>query len=354
VAGAFLTSTLLSGCLSDRSSQPEGGLGASGAGGESWVEAWDSTYTPSLPTLSELEAALGLTPEQSAVLAPALERWRDDVNECRESIRRRQGGPRHGREGSGGHGLPGGFGDFEPPVLAFLEAVVPVLEPAQITALVDQLPMRRGMDQPRPGRGPHGPGRGHHGMFMMRVLRQLDLNPEQRLAVMERVRDSRQQYHDLRTAFHDGTVTAEEIRDGAKEIRLALEEDLRSILDEEQFTRYQELLGEARAKIADRMLERLPEGIERRAKFLTRILTLTDEQILQVRAALEEAASRREAILIALRDGKIEIEDALYEGYLIEQDTKEAIRALLTPEQLEIFDALRAFLPGCGPFGPRR
>jgi hypothetical protein len=83
------------------------------------------------------------------------------------------------------------------------------------------------------------------------------------------------------------------------------------------------------------------------------VLGLSDDQSAQVTSILEASVAQRRAVLEALAAGTIEIEDALYQGYVIAQDTDAAIRAVLTPDQVTVFDALKKLLPGHrGPHGP--
>lgn len=351
------------GCLqSDRNAAEDAGLAAEVAG-ESWVEAWDSLAPPAVPTLDDLQAALGLTEEQSPVVAEALATWQSAMEAHRAAMQERRGEGRGGA--TGGHGVPGGFGEHEPPMLAFLETVAPVLDSNQVASLANLLETRcnERPDGRRGGYGQggrHGAGRGpgRHGrgpgLFLGRLVHELEgVTDEQRTQIHEALAGKRQEFFELRQAFAEGTISAEELRDEAKALRESIESALQSILTAEQYEALEALVAEHRAELAQRRLDRLEEGVARRLEFLSNVLTLTDDQRAQVSAILEQSVAARRAVLEALRDGTIEIEDALYEGYVIAQDTAGAIRALLTPEQQVIFDSLRRVLPGHrGPCGP--
>jgi len=190
--------------------------------------------------------------------------------------------------------------------------------------------------------------------FLGRLVHELDgVTDEQREQIHEALAGKRQEFFELRQAFAEGTLSAEELHDRAKALRESIESALQSILTGEQYEALEALVAEHRAELAQSRLDRLEEGVARRLDFLSNVLTLTDDQRAQVSAILEQSVAARRTVLEALRDGTIEIEDALYEGYVIAQDTADAIRALLNPEQQVIFDSLRRVLPGHrGPCGP--
>lgn len=357
-----LAATLLGGCLSDADRSTDDAAAAAAAAtatGETWVEAWDASGPPGFPTAAELSAGLSLTDEQAAVVNAALNEWRARMEEQRRRMEQRRN--------SQGHGMPGAFGENEPPMLAFLEAVVPALDTDQVATMAGLLERkhdeagepgmgpgprgsRGGGVRPggRPG-GPGGPGFGGPIGGVLRELRdELDLSADQLTALHDALRASHDTFRDLRRQFRDGSITAEELRDAARDARLALEEQLAEILSAEQYTLLMDTLAEHRTEMIDRRLAHLDEGAARRLEFLTNVLQLDDAQAAQVETVLDDSMDARRAVLEALRDGSIEIEEALYQGYLIAQSTAAAIRDLLTPEQQAVFDALRTLLPGHG------
>ena len=357
---------LAGGCLQSDSTL-EGPALTMGTSGEAWVEAWDPVGPPSVPTVTELDVVLGLSEEQARVAEGALTAWQAEMETWRAAMQARM---HDGRPGPppGGHGLPGGFGEFEPPMLAFLETLVPVLDAEQVGPLAHLLAEKRDQRPPHVGDDGHGhggPGHegGHHGggigmgphgdpgMFLGRILARIDgLTAEQIEQIRIVLEGARPEFHDLRIAFVAGTISAEELRDRARALRERIEASLRSILDVGQFAALEAAIAEHRAEMASRRLATLAQGVARRLEFLAKVLGLTAEQKAMVAAVLEESVAARRAVLEALRDGTIEIEDALYQGYVIATRTANAIRALLTPEQAAILDALKRLLPGhCAP-----
>lgn len=354
-----LAAGVLGGCLTEADRNSSGDTAtAPSATGETWVEAWDASGAPGLPTLDELTASLSLTTEQAAVLQSALQEWARQM-EQRRNVR--------------GHGVPGGFGDFEAPLLRFLESVVPGLDASQVNGLATILEQRReqlGPPEGGPGggggpggpghpggpglHGPGGPGFGGPIADVLRELRdELDLDATQRDALHTLLMDSRETFHALRESFANGEITAEQLRDAAHEARVTLESQLAGILSDDQYTLLMNALATHRTEMATRRLEHLDEGVQRRLDFLTAVLSLDDAQTTQVGVILADSVTQRRALLEALRDGTIEIEDALYQGYLIAESTTAAIRDVLTAEQQAIFDSLKRLLPGNrGPHGP--
>jgi hypothetical protein len=359
----MLAAVLLGGCLSDSDRSADGAAAAAAtASGETWVEAWDASGPPGLPTAAELQSALRLTDEQAATVDAALSRWRTSMEAQRQRMEQRRDGQ--------GHGMPGAFGENEPPMLAFLESVVPVLDTNQVATLAGLLQQTRngagepGMG-PRPGRGPgghgvrpggpggpggpRGPGFGGPIGGVLRELRaELDLDAAQRTALHDALKTSHDTFRALRVSFRDGTITAEQLRDGARDARLALEGQLADILSAEQYTLLTDTLAEHRTEMIDRRLANLEEGAARRLECLRTVLQLDDAQAAQVQSILDGSMDARRTVLESLRDGTIEIEEALYQGYLIAQSTAAAIRDVLTADQQAVFDALRTLLPGHG------
>jgi len=358
----LLAASLMAGCLSDadRSTDDSAAAAAATASGETCVEAWDASGPPGFPTTAELQAALQLTNEQTATVDAALNEWRTRMEE-----QRRQ---REQRRNAQGHGMPGAFGENEPPMLAFLSAVVPVLDAGQVATMAGLLEQKRN-EAGEPGMGPGGPGGpgmrpgggrggpggpggpgfgGPIGRVLHELRDQLDLSADQRTALHDALKESHDTFRDLRQQFRDGTITAEELRDAAHDARVALEEQLADILSADQYTLLMDTLAEYRTEMINRRLANLEEGAARRLEFLQTVLQLDDTQTAQVQSILNDSMDTRRTILESLRDGVIEIEEALYQGYVLAQSTAAAIRDVLTPEQQAVFDALRPLLPGHG------
>ena len=329
----------------------------------------DATAT-GIPTMGEIESALELTPPQAAALQPALATWQSAMEERRARFGDRAGGQRGprgdrgGRRGQGGGFGPGqgrgpgsgqgpGFGqgsganfpEGEPPLQTFLSACADVLETEQFVKLAELISEKRAECQ-SPGRGM----RGGHGapmfMPMMRFARELDLEQEQVQQIRAFVPEIAESARDLFSTYAEGTITLDALRDGIREIRIQIETRLQDILEADQLTQLEELIAEHQAEMAERRLEKIDEGSERKADFLTRVLDLTDAQQEQLGAALAEATARMETLLQAIGAGDVEIEDAITTRIEIREETDTAIRAFLTDEQIAVFDALQELRRG--------
>ena len=350
--------TLGQGCLNDAAdSESAQLLGAPSADGESWVEAWDSTSGPRFPSLDDFVAALSLTEEQQATFSSALSELQSSVKPRRPQGGQGGGGrgPRGGGEGRKPrheHGMPGGFGEGERPVMTFLETVVPALSTEQVDAMADLMQAHRDAqasdgDRPRGRRGP--------GPFLGKIFREvgqdLGVTSDQREAIMTTMKSKRSDFRALRQAFAAGEITAEQLRDDSRALRLEVQGELESILSEEQLAALEAAIAEHRAERTQRRIDNLGGGLDRRVEFLTNVLGLDGGTAAAVRGVLEGSLSERQAVLEALRDGNLDIEEALYRGYTIAQTTIANVASQLSGDAAAKFDALQRLLPGGGRRG---
>jgi hypothetical protein len=359
-AGLVLFSAAFVGCGgSDNDTNSENLIGPEAAAAN-----LGSDLTLGPPDLREVESLLRLTEEQARQLEQALMTWREAMQARRESFpgmgdrgprggdSRRDGGfggerpggwP--GRDvGSGPMAPEGGLEGHEPLHLGFLADCAGFLNQDQFVTLADFLSERQAARREEVRQERERRGHGRMGRGCMRFARELDLTEEQRTEFGEAFRESHEALRSLMKEHADGTLGAEELRSGAGEIREQLSERLTDILDEGQYELLLELMGEARATMAERRLDNLGDGIDRHVELLTRMLDLEEGQALEIKSRLTGLLPRREALLTGIRDGNIQFEDALYESVLIREETIEAIRAPLTEEQRERLDALRPLI----------
>lgn len=129
--------------------------------------------------------------------------------------------------------------------------------------------------------------------------------------------------------------------DGAswQERRAAVREQLAAILTPAQMERFEAMHSGRREAGLDRMMARLSERLD-----------LHSSQVEPVREVLEQSFSDMREQMRALRseqDGEVRDRRALREAMVTERDriaaaTREQLEGILTPEQLEQFDGLRA------------
>jgi len=354
VAGIAVFSLALTGC----------GETEAQSGAESTVAprtAAMTTDVPGPPTLEELQATLELTAEQSAALSVPLSEWQDAAaaRQAGRAERRSQRQRGQGHADGGAHTerraarmSEGG----ESPMLTFVTESATVLEHDQYVQLITYLGERRDAHREsfdpsdRGGGQGRGHGRGKAGMGMMRAL---DLTTDQRDQLHDAMGPMRESGREAREAHANGTISAEALRDRMSEARQAMESALNTILTDEQLARRQELMTERHQKMSERKLEHQEDRVSSRVERLTELLQLTDDQQAGLRDALAGFEPRSRALITALGNGEMAPEEAHYEMTKIREETTTAIRALLTPEQIEIFDALETLKPGPGA-GPGR
>ncbi len=333
-------SIALIGCNSDSESLPTEGA----------VSAEMMAATPP-PSVDELQDALDLRPEQVEPLRAALTRWQESMVACASP--RERGGGRRGDGRGADRGRRGGerSDQCEPadrdamiaPMVDFLAECNRILDAEQLAGLATLLRERR-----RAGRGEdHQTGRrGGCGRMLAPLPEELELTDEQRTEWRAACEAGCVAVRELRAAFAAGEVTDEELAAGLATIRAQRDEQLQEILTAEQYARLQELRCERQASMAMRMSEHLAAAHERQLEHLTRILDLTEEQEQQIVAIHAAALPGVEEILARVQDCTITMREAAPELQALRQETTAAIRAVLTPEQAVVFDAIRELMNG--------
>lgn len=350
---ALLTALLVGGgCSESEVDSDSSALVAPSAGAE--ASLW-------MPTLSEIEAATGLTPGQRDGLAPAFLRWREAVRPHMEAS---QSGLRKGRGARFAEG--GEVPDHERPFLDLVEECARVLEPEQFVNLAEFLAERREAHRQTVAERRHGGfGRGRGGGFPGRhfgpgegpgqrfeeMAEELDLTHEQGSQAQAALEEHHEAMRALHTERVEGNLDRDTFRERALELRNELKAKLQGILDSSQLERMEERRAERQAQMAERREARLDRMVEHRTGFLSRVLDLSDSQEQQVGEIIESAREDQRALTECLRAGEIEPEEAREQMGEIRDSTASAIRELLTPEQQVLFDALQDLVPGPGRWG---
>jgi hypothetical protein len=292
--------------------------------------------------LSELPGELNLTPAQSTELATALDQLKSE--------RASRGGSRHPqsrrgflarREARRGEAERLRQGPPEPPMIAFLEDCSKILSPDQFTTLADYLVQRRQTMRPQSG---EMAGRFAKGMTEHAAGR-LGLTDDQRARMESVLRQHADQGREIWQSLDAGTITAEQARDQAKTLRQDLEKEAQTILTERQWAKVQQFRTQRRGSAVEQRSGNLEQNLDRRAEFTSRILGLTADQTAQVRQILLGTMPARQGVLERAGSEALAPEDAAYEVWQIEKTAVSQIRALLTPEQAQRFDALVKLLP---------
>jgi hypothetical protein len=289
--------------------------------------------------LSDLPSDLNLSTEQKTGMQAALERLRQD----RQRMRGAMGRGKDRRHPDAGPPS----GDRQPPLFAFLESSSQILNADQFLILARFLSDRREAHA-----GPTGPAMrgGFRGGLPGRAAQALGLTADQQESLRATIEAHAAQGRDLWQSLVDEKIPAEQARAQARTIAADLKAEVQKILTAEQWAKVEAFRQTMRERIGDRKHDNADHGGSRHAEFLGRILNLSDEQLAQVKAALDQAAPRRQAVLEQLKSGSVGPEEIPILMWQIQKETSAEIRALLTPEQAARYDALRDLLP----LGPGR
>jgi hypothetical protein len=93
-------------------------------------------------------------------------------------------------------------------------------------------------------------------------------------------------------------------------------------------------------------------GIEDRLDFLVKVLGLDGAQRAEVETILSHAHEQVKALLESIKSGSVDREAAREARPQIHKEVDAAIRDVLTPEQLELWEALGELHPTDHRFGP--
>jgi Spy/CpxP family protein refolding chaperone len=199
-----------------------------------------------------------------------------------------------------------------------------------------------GFGGPRPG--PGGPGMGAAGIGP-KIAQQLGLSDAQKSQIQNYLKDSRSQLEVLR---NDTTLTPDQRRTQAQQIRQTTKDKVQSVLTPDQQTQLAQLRTQAQQKaqarreqFVDQRLARMTSRLGLNANQSAAIKSLTDTARTQAQAIRENTALSQDQKIQQLQD--------------LRKSTRDQVVAQLTPEQKTQLDqmiqnAQQRFKQG----GPRR
>ncbi|MCK4548349.1 MAG: hypothetical protein KAW17_13015 [Candidatus Eisenbacteria sp.] len=320
-----------------------------------------------MPSVSDIESAVELTPEQRVAMEAAAGRFRETFAAAVADRPQRGERGRHGAHGQRARfGEAGDMPDHERPFLAFIGECADILGPRQFVQFTGFLAERHeahrsemaglgrgGRDRGRGGRGGFhgrhfGPGESCGERFEQ-MAGDLNLTEEQSAQVREAAEAMHERMRDFREQCRSGDCDREAVREQAREMREAFRAQLETILTPEQIAQMEEHRAERQSEMMERREARHEQRMEQRIEFLTRVLDLDESQAQQVRDITEAAMQQHQTLRESVRSGEIEFEDAQDRVGEIHEEAVAAIRDLLTSEQQEMFDALTNLLPHHGP-----
>lgn len=313
---------------------------------------------PTPPTFAEILEHVDVDQEQQQLLETAYNVWAAAIQsrqEKRQTEGRRGPGMR-GREFDGEP--PAELADREPPVQAFLISCSDILTTEQFIALVNYLgeyqkAQREAMAEQRDARfaergagmgegrggfgGPGGPG----GEF----IDELDLTEAQQAALEEAREQHRAAVQALIEAAGGPGQLDETTRAKLDELRQQMKETLENILTPEQLAQLEELRATRQTEMAERREAMFTRGTEHITDFLAQVLDLDETQKQQIIDVMTAAQTKMKALHESVREADAPREDLREQMDQIRDESKTAIRALLSAEQAAVFDALSNLLP---------
>jgi Spy/CpxP family protein refolding chaperone len=316
---------------------------------------------PTPPTFAEILEHVDVDQEQQQLLESAYNVWAAAI-QSRQDKRQTEGrrGPgKRGREFDGEP--PAELADQEPPVQAFLITCSNVLTSEQFIALVNYLAEYQkaqreamaeqrearfaergaGMGEGRGGRGGIGGPGGPGGEFMD----ELNLTEVQQAALEEAREQHRETVQALIEAAGGPGQLDEATRAKLDELRQQMKQTLENILTAEQLAQLAELRETRQAETAERRDAMFTRGAERITDFLAQVLDLDDTQKQQIIEVMTGAQAKIKALHESAREADTPREDLRDQMDQIRDESKTAIRALLSEEQAAAFDALSNLLP---------
>ena len=159
-----------------------------------------------------------------------------------------------------------------------------------------------------------------------RMSDRLELSPQQQTKIRGVITARRENVRDIRA---DESLDRQEKRSALKELRKTSRTEIESYLNDAQKVEFREMKQNRKDRRGKAM---------KRGKRLKKALDLTDEQSKEMRVIMKDARAERRLIIEAAEGDR---EAARPELKAHRLKTKEKVRAILTPEQIEKFDKMK-------------
>lgn len=196
-------------------------------------------FTPPDPgdRIDRLAEFLGLDEDQKEAMAAAYAEFRDGIDALRDQV-------------ISGELTRDEAHELSAALRESFEAELQVILTAEQYELLQELRDGRGGLGDGPGHKPGDPGRGDgdpHALWMS-WLTEIGADSSQKEAIIEALEALHEGLMDIRTQVKDGSLTRDEARDAAQELRAAFDELLQSTLTEEQYDALGELRPDCRGR----------------------------------------------------------------------------------------------------------
>lgn len=170
---------------------------------------------------------------------------------------------------------------------------------------------------------PAGPRPGGPGGFGPRLAQELGLTDTQKQQIQDYLKDSRSQLEVLR---NDTTLTPEQRRAQAQQIRQNTQARLKSVLTPDQQSKAEQLRADAQQKLQDRR----EQAVDRRLDRMTSQLGLDSSQSAAIRSLNEQARNQAKTIR---ENSSLTQEQKIQQLQALRQGTRDQINGTLTAEQ---------------------
>jgi len=298
--------------------------------------------------LADLPAELNLTSAQQTQMAAALNTLSQD--QARMQSQGPRGWRRQFADGASPqevNGAPASAGS-KPPLMAFVESSSQILTPDQFLILAKYLAQRReDMESQMKGRF------AGHGAMAGRMAKQLGLTSDQTSRLQTAWQAQAEKGKALWQSLRSGQITSDQALAQAKTLRADMQATVQQILTADQLAAMEKFRAARQGKMQNAggrpSAADLTQRVDDRAAFLGRVLGLSDTQAATVKQVLEGTVPQRQSLMEQMRSGALRPEEMGIEVWQIEKNAATQIRAGLTAEQAQRFDALLQLLPS----GPR-
>jgi hypothetical protein len=142
------------------------------------------------------------------------------------------------------------------------------------------------------------------------------------------------------SGYEGSSLSSDAVRDRVVAAREALLAGVGEVVGQDRIPAFEAGLAEGRTSMASRRLDRLEGSLARRQSFLTTVLELEPAQVGQLATILAGVRADEEALLTGIAGGSVDLGAAIETGLGLREETRTAIRAILTEAQVQVFDAL--------------
>lgn len=303
-------------------------------------------FAVDVPTLVELTSRLNLSAEQAGQMDGILAAWRNEAGERMAQRAERRAAHRAGEKGGRQR-----MQRVEAPGFDHLADAAAVLDNEQLDAFATYIEERRASRRADRMANRATDDASSVGPMAKRFAERLGVSDEEMTKVRSVHRESAEKMQDLHSRYAAGTLSAEELRDGLRAVRVETENRMKETVGEDDFARMHERRGAMKERALERRSENLEMRVARQVELLGKALRLDEAGKVQLASAMDQTLPARRQLIEQMTNDGLAPEEVLYQGIQIEKSASAAIRAGLSPEEAVRFDTIRRLLPAGGARG---